>query len=77
MSLSDQWVEDLRDLELSMLYRTMNRAITLEKYREFLPTKGEQDIAWAIKNEYEDRLEKQGGVPDSSKGVWLWRQSCR
>jgi hypothetical protein len=55
MSLSDTWAEELGDIELSMLYRTMNRAITLEKYREFLPTKGEQDVAWAIKHEYERR----------------------
>jgi hypothetical protein len=55
MSLDDTWAQDLGDIELSMLYRTMNRAITLEKYREFLPTKGEQDTAWAIKQEYERR----------------------
>lgn len=70
MSLDDSWAQELGDVELTYLYRTMNRAITLEKYGEFLPTKGEQDTAWAIKHEYEDRLEKQGGVPDASKGVY-------
>jgi hypothetical protein len=61
MSLDDTWAGSLGDVELTMLYRTLNRLITQERY-DLMPTKGEQDTAWAVKHEYEDRLEKQGGV---------------
>lgn len=54
MSLSDAWAEDLDDVPLSMLYRTLNRIIEAENYAA-LPTKGEQDTAWAVKHEYERR----------------------
>ena len=54
MSLSEVWAEDLGDIELSMLYRTFNRIIEAENYA-LIPTKGEQDTAWAVKHEYERR----------------------
>ena len=63
MSLDYSWAEDLGAVELTMLYRTMNRLIGQNRY-DLMPTKGEQDVAWAIKYEYEVRLEKQGGRTD-------------
>jgi hypothetical protein len=62
VSLDDSWAGGLGDVELTMLYRIMNRLIEAEAYREWLPTKGEQDTAWAVKHEYERRLEAQHGV---------------
>ncbi len=61
MSLDDSWAGGLGDVELTMLYRTLNRLITRERY-DLMPTKGEQDVAWAVKQEYERRLEAQHGV---------------
>lgn len=61
MSLSDAWAEALSDVELTMLYRTLNRLITAERY-DLMPTKGEQDVAWAVKQEYERRMGAGGGV---------------
>ena len=79
MSLSDAWVEELGDVILTMMYRTYNRAIELDEIdaqagtyvRETarLQDKGEQDVAWAVKTEYERRLEKQGGVLGSAPGA--------
>lgn len=57
MSLSSAWAEDLGNIELSYLYRILNRLIGGEHYADFLPTKGEQDVAWAVKHEYEERRE--------------------
>jgi hypothetical protein len=61
VSLDDSWAGGLGDVELTMLYRTLNRLITQERYA-LMPTKGEQDVAWAVKQEYERRLAAQHGV---------------
>lgn len=68
MSLSDEWAGSLGDVELTMLYRTFNRVIEAENYA-VIPTKGEQDTAWAVKHEFERRWEKQGYNNDHG-GVW-------
>jgi hypothetical protein len=64
VSLSDAWAEDIDDVTLTYMYRTYNRIIEAEAYRQWLTVKGEQDVAWAVKHEYEDRLRKQGGSKD-------------
>lgn len=68
MSLSDAWAQDLDNVSLTYLYRIMNRLIETKAYDPWLPSKGEQDIAWAVKNEYEDRLVKQGGTASPEHG---------
>jgi hypothetical protein len=76
MSLPDEWVQSLGDVELSYLHRICSRAIA-EDEREGqssrLRSKGEQDVAWAVKQEFEGRLARQAdeGVP----GVWLTQES--
>jgi hypothetical protein len=74
MSLSNEWTQDLGDVELSFLYRICSRAIA-DDQREGrcsrLRSKGEQDVAWAVKQEFENRLaRKAAGEP----GVWLTRE---
>jgi hypothetical protein len=75
MSLSDEWVQGLGNVELSYLYRICSRAIDgdeREGRSSRLRSKGEQDVAWAVKQEFEDRLaRKPGNLP----GVWLTRES--
>lgn len=84
MSLSDTWAESLDDLELSFLYRICNRLIEgddkVKAYAQ-LRSKGEQDIAWAIKHEFERRAAAQRGTLDPADpafkggGVWLTRET--
>jgi hypothetical protein len=62
VSLGDEWAASLGDVELTYLYRTINRIIEADAYAMWLPGKGEQDVAWAVKQEYERRLEAQNGV---------------
>lgn len=64
MSLDDTWAQDLGDVELTYLYRIMNRLIEAEAYVPWLPSKPEQDVAWAVKHEYENRA----ALPDAK--VW-------
>jgi len=76
MSLPDEWARSLGDAELSYLYRICNRAIE-EDEREGqasrLRSKGEQDVAWAVRQEFEERLGRQPGGPG---GVWLTQENC-
>jgi hypothetical protein len=69
MSLSDAWAEELGDVELSFLYPIVNRLIEgddkIEPY-EYLPSKGEQDTAWAVKYEFERRM----ALPEGECYVW-------
>jgi hypothetical protein len=61
MSLGNEWAEELDDIYLTYLYRLCNTAIEgnrqVEAY-ELIPSKGEQDTAWAVKHEYEERAAK-------------------
>ncbi|HEY1700842.1 MAG TPA: hypothetical protein VGG75_14115 [Trebonia sp.] len=59
MSLSNVWAEDLDDVSLTFLYRILNRMI--ENGHRGLESKSEQDIAWAVKHEYEERA----ALPDT------------
>lgn len=52
MSLSDAWAHNLDNVSLTYLYRILNRLIICG---ELLASKGEQDTAWAVKDEYERR----------------------
>lgn len=62
MSLDDSWAQELDNVALTYLYRTLNRLIEGNRYRDFLPSKGEQDTAWAVKYEYERRRDAGEGV---------------
>lgn len=77
MSLSDEWARSLGDVELSYLYRICSRAIE-EDEREGrcsrLRSKGEQDVAWAVKQEFEDRRSRQA---EDAPGVWLTQEKRR
>jgi hypothetical protein len=58
VSLPGAWAEDLDDVPLTYLYRTLNRLILMLENGErgdLLPSKGEQDAAWAVKNAYDKR----------------------
>jgi len=71
MSLPDAWAENLGDVELSFLYRICDRAISGDERDGRcvrLRSKGEQDVAWAVKCEFENRLARQA---DGAPGVWL------
>lgn len=72
MSLSDAWAQDLDNVSLTYLYRIMDRLIVNNEQGIMrgllLMSKGEHDIAWAVKNEYEDRLVKQGGTASPEHG---------
>jgi len=73
MSLNDSWAQELDDLALSFLYRICNRLIEGDagvKAYVNLRSKGEQDTAWAIKQEFERRMEAKPS-PDHMPGVWL------
>ncbi len=63
----DNDVEVMGDMLLTILYRTYNRAI--EDGYKAIPTKGEQDLAWAVKQEFEKRWNAQGQNNDHG-GVW-------
>ncbi len=63
----DNDVESMDPALLTVLYRTFNRAI--ENRYEAIPTKGEQDLAWAVKQEFEKRWAAQG-EQQVAGGVW-------
>jgi len=65
MSLDNSWAQSLDDVPLTYLYRTLNRLILMLESGErgdLLPSKGEQDTAWAVKQEYERRKAEGGNV---------------
>lgn len=74
MSLSDAWAQGLDGVTLSYLYRICNRAIE-EDERDMkcnrLRSKGEQDVAWAVKDEFERRFRQE----DGRCGVWLTHEN--
>ena len=74
MALSDTWVEELSDVTLSYLYRICNRLIEADDSpgtTRALRSKGEEDVAWAVKYEFEHRPRAEGSNP----GVWLTKET--
>ncbi len=63
----DNQVASMDEGLLTILYRTYNRAI--EDGHKAIPTKGEQDLAWAVKLAFEKRWHAQGGEAVAG-GVW-------
>jgi cation transport regulator ChaB len=65
MSLSDEWAQELGNVELTYLYRILDRAIETDARDDrylILKSKGEHDVAWAVKDEYERRAAAGEGV---------------